>query len=234
MAFKRLKQASRAKRLRRAGISIDEPVVSVAYGARSGIWSVCPDKLSPNSVVYSVGVGNNIAWDLAMITHHGVELHAFDPTPRAIEWVQLQSLPLLFHFHPVGLSGFDGAKEFLVPRREHQFNYSSVGSELSPGVKVSCGVKRLSSLQAELGHETIDILKMDIEGEEMQALPDVLASGVLPGQLLVEFHYNYPEIPFEDFRDLIEQLRAAGYRIFYISERGYEFSFVHQRLLDGY
>jgi phosphoglycolate phosphatase-like HAD superfamily hydrolase len=75
---------------------------------------------------------------------------------------------------------------------------------------------------------------MDIEGEEMQALPDVLASGVLPGQLLVEFHYNYPEIPFEDFRDLIEQLRAAGYRIFYISERGYEFSFVHQRLLDGY
>jgi biotin operon repressor len=30
----------------------------------------------------------------------------------------------------------------------------------------------------------------------------------------------------------VGQLRAAGYRIFHISERGYEFSFIHEWLLE--
>ncbi|MGE4633943.1 MAG: hypothetical protein AAEI92_01145 [Arenicellales bacterium] len=62
-------------------------------------------------------------------------------------------------------------------------------------------------------------------------MPDILANSPLPGQLLVEFHYNY-QIPYDGFLDLVGQLRTAGYRIFHISERGYEFSFIHQRLLD--
>jgi len=184
-------------------------------------------------VVYSFGVGNNIAWDLEMIEHYGVELHAFDPTPRSVDWIGEQSLPKGFHFHPVGLCGFDGLSGFVVPRREHQFNYSSIGSEVESGGKINCPVKRLATLQAELAHQVIDVLKMDIEGGEMQALPDILANSPLPGQLLVEFHYNYPEIPYDDFLDLVGQLRAAGYRIFHISERGYEFSFIHQRLLGA-
>ncbi len=72
---------------------------------------------------------------------------------------------------------------------------------------------------------------MDIEGAEMQVLPDMLSSGMLPSQLLVEFHYNYPEIGFDQFLDLIQSLRVNGYRILDISERGYEFSFVHEKLL---
>ena len=96
-----------------------------------------------------------------------------------------------------------------------------------------CEVRRLSSLQRELGHQEIDILKMDIEGEEMSVLPDMLASGLLPGQLLVEFHYNYPQIPFSHFLLLVSQLRKKGYRIFHISERGYEFGFIHRRLIAG-
>ena len=184
-------------------------------------------------MIYSFGVGNNIAWDLEMIEHYGVELHAFDPTPRSVDWIGEQSLPEGFHFHPVGLCGFDGLSGFVVPRREHQFNYSSIGSEVGPGEKINCPVKRLANLQTELAHDVIDVLKMDIEGGEMQSLPDILANSPLPGQLLVEFHYNYPEIPYDGFLDLVGQLRMADYQIFHISERGYEFSFIHQRLLGG-
>ena len=233
MAFRRLKQALRKRKLNHSGITVDRQINWVAYGARSGIWAICPDVLSSKSVIYSFGVGNNIAWDLEMIEHYGVELHAFDPTPRSVDWIGEQSLPQEFHFHPVGLCGFDGLSGFVVPRREHQFNYSSIGSEVGPGEKINCPVKRLATLQAELAHDVIDVLKMDIEGGEMQALPDILANSPLPGQLLVEFHYNYPEISYDGFLDLVGQLRMAGYRIFHISERGYEFSFIHQRLLGG-
>ena len=233
MAFRRLKQALRKRKLNHSGVTVDQQVNWVAYGARSGIWTICPDVLSSKSVIYSFGVGNNIAWDLEMIEHYGVELHAFDPTPRSVDWIGEQSLPEGFHFHPVGLCGFDGLSGFVVPRREHQFNYSSIGSEVGPGEKINCPVKRLANLQTELAHDVIDVLKMDIEGGEMQSLPDILANSPLPGQLLVEFHYNYPEIPYDGFLDLVGQLRMAGYQIFHISERGYEFSFIHQRLLGG-
>ena len=66
---------------------------------------------------------------------------------------------------------------------------------------------------------------------EMQALPDMMSSGIFPGQLLVEFHYNYQDIGFDQFLYLIQSLRDNGYRILDISERGYEFSFVHEQLL---
>ena len=62
----------------KAGIHLDQQCQFVSYGARSGVWSIVPEVLTPASVVYSAGVGNNIAWDLEMIERHGVELHAFD------------------------------------------------------------------------------------------------------------------------------------------------------------
>ncbi len=48
---------------------------------------------------------------------------------------------------------------------------------------------------------------------------------------MIEYHYSYPETTYDGYLDLIGQLRTAGYRIFHITERGYEFSFIKQRLL---
>ena len=231
MAFRRTKQLFRKRRLSEAGIQVDEKCRSVSYGARSGVWTVVPEHLPPGSVVYSAGVGNNIVWDLAMIEHYGVELYAFDPTPRSVRWVHEQTLPPQFHFHPVGLGAIDGSQAFLEPNRERKFNYTGADFAEPGGSEVYCDVKKLATLQRDLGHQKIDILKMDIEGAEMLVLPDMLASGILPGQLLVEFHYNYPQIPFADFTSLVSQLREKGYRIFHISERGYEFGLIHRRLI---
>ncbi len=217
----------------KAGIHLDQQCQFVSYGARSGVWSIVPEVLTPASVVYSAGVGNNIAWDLEMIERHGVELHAFDPTPRSVRWIREQKLPPQFHFHPLGIGTVDGSQAFSEPKREHKFNYTRSDFGNPEEEVVDCDVRKLGSLQRELGHQEIDILKMDIEGAEMSVLPDMLASELLPGQLLVEFHYNYPQIPFNDFLSLVSQLREKGYRIFHISERGYEFGFIHRRLLHG-
>jgi hypothetical protein len=83
---------------------------------------------------------------------------------------------------------------------------------------------------AELGHGRLDVLKMDVEGAEYDALADFLAAGVRPGQVLVEFHHNLPGVPFARTLEAIRSLEEAGYRLFHISRRGLEFSF----LLDGH
>jgi len=229
--FSSIKQILRKQRLKRAGIDLEVRRETAAYGERTGVWTVLADLLPEQPLVYSFGVGKNIDWDLQMVQRHGAELHAFDPTPRSISWMKDQELPAGFAFHPFGLGNRDGDVGFYIPRKPHKVNYSSV--KASPGAEqVLCPVKKLSTICTELGHTRVDILKMDIEGGEMDALPDVLESGIFVGQLLAEFHYHYPAIGWDPFLDVVSELRRHGYRIFHISERGYEFSLVHASLLD--
>jgi hypothetical protein len=76
-----------------------------------------------------------------------------------------------------------------------------------------------------LGHRSIDVLKMDIEGAEYDVISDLLSSRVQVDQLLVEFHHRWPEIGLLKTRNTVDQLNSAGFRIFDISPSGEEFSF---------
>ena len=233
MAFQQIKSRLRRRRLRRSGFEEECGSARRSYGDRTGVWTIRPDAITPDSVVYSFGVGNNIAWDLAMIREHGVELHAFDPTPRSVAWLKTQDLPERFRFHELGLAYFDGDLALYPPEKEHKIHFSTTERKSSAAEPILCKVERLTTIASRLGHERIDVLKMDIEGAEMEALPDVLQSGLPVGQLLVEFHYNYPAISFRDTVALMQSIREHGFRILWISERGYEFSFIHESLLEA-
>ena len=54
-----------------------------------------------NPVVYSFGVGTDIAFDLAMMKKYSAKVCAFDPTPKSIKWVENQDLPSSFRFFPM-------------------------------------------------------------------------------------------------------------------------------------
>lgn len=166
-----------------------------------------------------------------MIESHGVELHAFDPTPRSLDWIETQSLPEGFHLHSVGLSDQDGLMSFFVPTDDRKVNFSSYEALSPTSGTVQCPVKRFKTIVSEFGHTSIDVLKMDIEGAEMVALPDILSGETEIGHLLIEFHYLYPSISFERVAEAVTNLRNAGFLIFHISKRGYEFSFVHESRL---
>lgn len=224
MPLRLLKDYLRRRELRRLGIErqLDLPVYRA--GARSGVWAVYPDLLSAESVVYSFGVGDNIAWDLALIERFGLTVHAFDPTPRSRIWIESQRLPASFHYHPVGLAGHDGSLRFALPKKPG--NCNCMPCEDGP---VEAPVRRLSSLLEELGHQRLDILKMDIEGSEYPALRDLLGSRIRPMQILVEFHHHLAGYSLKQTQEAIGGLLEAGYRVLDISSRGLEFSF----LLDG-
>ncbi len=76
---------------------------------QSDSWKYILQMLSEESIVYSLGVGDLIDFDLDLINDHGLTVHAFDPTPFAQEWVASQSLPEEFVFHPWAASGEDGS-----------------------------------------------------------------------------------------------------------------------------
>ena len=97
--------------------------------------------------------------------------------------------------------------------------------EASGGTEVPA--RTLRTIMKDLGHEQIDVLKMDIEGAEYGVLAGLLESTVRPVQILVEFHHRFSSLHKSQTLKAVKELREAGYALAHISSTGREFSFVH-------
>jgi FkbM family methyltransferase len=225
-----LKRKWRRYRLERAGIRSLAPATQIVLDC----WAVLPEAIRPDSVVYSFGVGDNIDWDRKMIRRFGVTVHAFDPTPASIAWIEGQQLPRKFIFHACGISNFDGVLDFFPPRRSGSTHFSQERRSrlFDSRPPVPGRVERLTSIMRRLGHQRIDVLKLDVEGAEFEAIPDLIASGIAVEQLLVEIHYQFRSRSFRMAIELVQRLKRYGMHCLHISPRGYEFSFVRRELLN--
>ena len=222
--FTRSKQRFRRHKLKQLGI---EPVscnTSALYGGDHG-WVVDESLLNRESVIYSVGVGSNIDFDLELINSFGATVHAFDPTPRSIEWVKGQQLPKQFIFHPFGLSAENGHMDFFPPSKASSTHFSPIDRYGDTNNVVRAPVKDIDTIASELNHKEIDLLKMDIEGAEYEVIEALPKNRVAINQILIEFHHMYKGIPISKTVDAISTLSNLGFELFNISQRTYEFSF---------
>jgi FkbM family methyltransferase len=208
----------------------DVRVPAVVLGSEYGGHCVCPNGLGPDAVVYSFGVGEDASFDVALIERFGVELHAFDPTPRSIAWVRAQSMPAGFHFHAIGLADYDGVGRFSPPDNPEHISHTLLSRPETAARALEVEVRTLPTLMRELGHARLSVLKLDIEGSEYAVLEQALAAGVAIDQVLVEYHHQFKSVPRARTADSVARLRDAGYRLFHVSETGREMSFIHQRI----
>jgi len=187
-------------------------------------WTVAAGTLRPGNIVYSLGLAENIEFDLNLIRDHDVELHGFDPTPASVEWIRSQVLPAGFHHHPVAVAGHDGTLEFSLPEPGTGMCASAHLAASAGTVQVPC--KRISTIMTELGHDRIDLLKMDIEGTEYEVLEEILGNQLRIRQILVEFHHRFPGIGMKKTLDAVAALRRAGYQLFHVSPWCEEYAFL--------
>lgn len=191
-------------------------------GIGNDAWVICPEGLTSQSRVYSLGVGNEIVFDLALINRFGLEVFAFDPTPHSIAWVRAQKLPKQFHFIEYGIANFDGtAKFYNIAGDQWSTTTVSLGSDA-----YNCEVYRLQTIMKSLGHEGIDLLKINIEGGEYAVIDDLIACQIDVGQLVVQFHHHFAGHSLADTERAVNNLNKHGYQIFHISETGKEYSFI--------
>jgi FkbM family methyltransferase len=203
-------------------------VQGVVLGNRRACWFVSPGGLGPTAVVYSFGVGRDLSFESALIERFGVTVHAFDPTPRALEWVRSQRLPDRLVVHELGLADHDGTARFIPSRRRVDNENFSMVRETGIGDAIDAPVRRFVTLTALVG-AVPDLVKMDIEGTEYSVLPDMLASGFRPRQLLVEFHHWWREVSPRRTREAIRLLNRHGYLVADVSPKGREYTFVLAR-----
>lgn len=202
---------------------LDEPV------QRASGWLLLHHRIPRGAGVFGLGVGNNVDFELGLIRDHGAVVDTFDPTPYSNDWLEAQALPAGFRHHAWAVVAADGPvrlQQRKVARAGSAPMLSVVASDRDGAATVEVPGYRLASIASRLGRPVPDLLRMDIEGAEYAVLDDMVASGFLPRQLLVEFHHRFPEIGLDATRRAVANLRAAGYRIAAVSDTGREVTFL--------
>lgn len=208
----------------------------IRLGSWYGGWFVPKALLGPDSVCYCAGAGEDISFDVGLATSFGCAVHIIDPTPRAKahfeallqavaesrrkrinnfdEYYEISKEQAgLLRFHDCGLWSSDGVQRFHAPKNPDHVSHSIVNlQQTDECFEAQCCT--LDGLMASLGHDHIDMLKIDIEGAEHVVLSGMLDAKVFPTFLNVEFDEGYHQLD-ADWLVRIEQtvtkLHSAGY-----------------------
>ena len=196
------------------------------HGSSYGGWYINPDGINSDSIIYSFGTGEDTSFEQSIIEKYSARVFAFDPTPKAVQWMKSGNTPPGICFSELGLASVDGRQRFYEPSIPTNVSFStSYDSRLHRQSWCECEVRRLATIMQDLHHNHIDILKMDIEGAEYDVIDDILKSQVEISQLLVEFHHRFEGVGVQKTLRAIRILNEHGFLIFKVSSSGNEYSF---------
>lgn len=192
------------------------PLVSPNPGDQA--WVISPAGLGTEPLVYSLGLSENLSFDLGMIQQHGARVHGFDPTIESQRFVAKSYLPADFHYHPLAVAGHDGQLDL--------YERMGKGGRKKGACFLRASCKKISTLVKELGHSRLDILKIDVEGSEYPILEDVCLKGIPVSQIAVEFHHRFEEIGLTATIRSHQMLLKHGYQLAHISDWAEEFLYI--------
>jgi FkbM family methyltransferase len=196
-------------------------------GCGDGRWTVPVDAITRDWICYCVGVGVDATFDLALAETFGCRVYSFDPTPRSIRHIErLGERGKALTFVPVGVWKENTQLGFFAPPGAKHVSHSVYDLHATQKAFFA-DCKTVGTLMRELGHERLDLLKLDIEGAWYEVVTNVLSERVEPSVLCVEF-----DSPVTLARALrtTRRLRAASYVL--ASRQRDNYLFVHRRLLS--
>jgi FkbM family methyltransferase len=193
-------------------------------GSAYGGWVVPRTLISGGSICYCGGVGEDVSFDLGLIERFGCNVYAFDPTPRAVAFVEaLPMADVRLHFMAVGLWSEDARLRFYAPRNPEHVSHSIVNLQAST-TYFEAPCRSVSSIMAELEHRSLDLLKLDIEGAEHAVIRATLEAGIRPLVLCTEI--DRPVSPGA-FWSTFRRVDAAGYRLVAVDRWNFTFVLKH-------
>ena len=207
----------------RPQVNVDKRVFGSEYGGHC----VALNHLDENSVVYSAGLGLDITFDEELIDEYRLSVHGFDPTPKSIKHLKTHGMPDGFHLHEYGISDKNGSQTFHIPVNPEHISHSTTNHRNTSTEAIEVAMQTLQTTMEALGHDSIDLLKMDIEGSEYDVIDEICREEIQVRQILIEFHHHFDNIAVSSTKAAVDKLNQHGYKIFNISPDGHEVSFIH-------
>jgi FkbM family methyltransferase len=205
------------------------------YGNSYGGFFIHPEAITSGDLIVSIGIGKDISFDRTLLKNHNVDVFAFDPTPKSIEWLKKQNLPNNFQYESVGLHpNLNGLVKFYFPKNKNAVSASTVVTDtMNKDDFIEVSMATFDNLVSKLPSKEISILKIDIEGAEYDVIPTLFEDPeVHIKQILIEFHdrdirnQKYPSI------ESVRVLKSFGYQIFGTSISSEEVSFIHNSVIN--
>lgn len=212
--------------------------------------------LNENSIIYCVGAGEDITHDIELANKLNSKVYIFDPTPRAIEHVKYvkdvfnnEKIPISSNRYgggdpnywnillsnkinsdniilkEYGLFTEDSTLKFYKPSNSEYVSHSLVHGMKSDDYLI-VNVKSLNTIMKELNHNTIDLLKIDIEGCECDVIDKMLDDKIFPKYLSVDFDLGWTGEKIQDRNRCIETIKKLQLNKYVIiHHHGSDFSF---------
>ncbi len=192
------------------------------FGSDYGGWWISTDNLDDKSlIVFSLGLGEDISFDVAMMEKYNAQVCGFDPTPKSIRYVDSMNLDDRFSLYKYAVSDKNGTLTFNLPENEEHVSGSLESISSNKNIEVVC--KNIKTICDELKVSKIDILKMDIEGSEYKVIENMIQSKIFPKQILIEYHHFFDSFTNNDTRNSIKLLLGNNYELFHIEAYNYCF-----------
>ena len=226
------------------------------FGTQYGGFYLPTDlpKLNENSIIYCAGVGEDISFDIEIAHKINSNVYLFDPTPRAIDHVNLVKKSFTNNKKPLYNKKYGGGDKnywnilfknkissskifilnygiftenkivkFYKPKNPQYVSHSIIETMHNVSKNfIQIPVKNLTTIMNDLGHDHIDLLKIDIEGVENQVLNQMLDNKIFPTYICVDFDSRRSNKNINDFNKLINKL-LKYYKI--IKNTNYDISF---------
>jgi len=214
----------------------------IKTGTNYGGWYI-PEQMNLNadSIVYSGGAGEDISFDIKLQSKYGCTVILIDPTKKALNhyneaiaffgatrtkftgniqpdyYEQIQAETPNFNkikFVDMGLWDKKDQLKFYKQSNENYVSQSLIENMFGDNYDL-VPVDTIGNIMAENGHNRIDLLKLDIEGAEINVISKMLDDGIYPKYLLVEFDLLLKQKdPEKQTLALINRLITnEGYRI---------------------
>ena len=209
------------------------------FGTKYGGWNLPIDiSLDSNSIIYSAGAGEDISFDILMQETYGSNIIVIDPTERSyihyneiLQFYQTKracftgdiqpdylhkisnSKPDFSKFTYIkkGLWSKSGIMNFYKPRNEQYVSHTLIENMYSANY-TTVEVESLKTIMQSLGHNHIDILKLDIEGSEIAVVNQMLDDAIFPRYICIEFDLKLKCVdPKNETTRLINRLLEVGY-----------------------
>ena len=163
--------------------------------------------LKQQSLVVDLGA-NRGAFSKQLIERYGCRSHAFEANPALIHSMEGASQLTVYNY---AVARQDGRLPFRIAANDEASTILCDGAEQATDI-IHVPAIQLERLLGSLSIDAIDVLKMDIEGAEIEVLEscsDRFLSNI--GQLTIEFHDFLGLTSVSSIKNTVHRLQSLGF-----------------------
>jgi FkbM family methyltransferase len=212
----------------------------IKLGTNYGGWFI-PKKcnLNENSIIYSGGVGEDMSFDILLNGKYDCNIFLIDPTIKAINHFKefqdyyTNNIPFKgniqtdyyniinpikpnlnkFFYENIGLWNKEDNLKFYKQNIKSHVSQSVIEDMFGNEYDI-IPVNTIKSIMNKYNHNRIDLLKLDIEGAEINVLNNMIDDKIFPKYLCIEFDLKLKNKDYSNQTEsLINSLINNGYKI---------------------